>query len=64
MISSSGRLLRLAAPVLHLVLLAAVDPRFHADLPVRRMGLGVKAWIYRGEQHKVKNRRRETKKTA
>jgi small subunit ribosomal protein S3 len=26
--------------------------------------IGVKAWIYRGEQHKMKNRRRETKKTA
>jgi small subunit ribosomal protein S3 len=26
--------------------------------------IGVKAWIYRGEQHKMKNRRREVKKTA
>jgi small subunit ribosomal protein S3 len=26
--------------------------------------IGVKAWIYRGEQHKVKSRRREAKKTA
>jgi small subunit ribosomal protein S3 len=26
--------------------------------------IGVKAWIYRGEQHKMKIRRRETKKTA